>query len=130
MPYRLHPVAANARPAKTKSMVLLCRAIVLAAKHDARAAIVLPVAPGPVDHHAQAVTETDQKKDMDRKPEAPGERAGQTHAAQLDHRGPASDRRERAIIAITKRRCCTPRQPVLHDARNVDAHLLRRGRNA
>src|SRR5664280_3244899 len=65
-------------------------------------ALVREVAPSPLEHHEDAVAESDQEQDVDEQPCQPSQEAGDVHLAELRDSGRAPNRCQRTLFKIMK----------------------------
>src|SRR4029077_18866391 len=77
----------------------------VAAGDQAGAALVGEIRPGPLDHHDQAIAESDEEKNVDEEPCQPGEISGQVKLAglsELGDGGGAADGGQAAFVVVPK----------------------------
>src|ERR1022692_240689 len=74
----------------------------VAAGDEASAALISQIRPRPLDHHDQAIAESDEKEDVDEEPGEPGKVSGDFEFADLGDGGGASNRGATAFVVIIK----------------------------
>src|SRR5262245_16165515 len=91
--------------------------------NDARVALESPVRPGPIDHHREAVSKSDEEIDVRPEPDEPGREAREVHAPELGDRGFSADRGELAVVAVTERNSRFAFQRIENIQRGNSSHL-------
>ena len=64
--------------------------------------MIAEIRPGPVDHHHESISETDQEEDVDQQPGKPGEEARELDSPEVGDGGSASDGGEAALVNVVE----------------------------
>src|SRR6476619_6992136 len=98
--------------------------------NEARATLVVEVGPGPLQHHENAVPEADEERDMDERPDEPGDKSRKLELPDLGHGLAPTDDGELSLVEIPEGRAWLPSQVAGDGMRDVLAHLDRSLRHA
>jgi hypothetical protein len=100
------------------------------ARDESRARLIAEVDPRPSRHNHEAITKADQIEDVDEQPSDPRDKTAEPKPSDLRDCRAAADRRQRALVDVTKRLRRLAPNRMHHIARGVPSFLHSGGSQA